>query len=188
MTSFLYHPNDLESCQSGHVDSGHCKRHVDFYLPFYCLIWSITRYVLLQFWHLREDNQLLIQREKALKGATALEDNEKVEIQRRRSAIWNEIWVNLGYLPLTVHWWGSISAFCDVVSSYRAGLWRVDCTRMRWACRGIQIAAFSDITAVLDWRVWVISGLVQFQRGMASHRTECWAVICLSSHDQALLL
>lgn len=76
-------------------------------------IWS-TRfwafYVFLQFAHLREDRKLLQARERAISkakrgpGGTGISAAEKKELGDRWDAFWNEVVVNLGYLPLTVHW------------------------------------------------------------------------------------
>lgn len=85
--------------------------------------WAI--YVGLQLLHLVEDNRLLRLRARALErtrghpspiqqGQKEKEKNlsvEQVQTRRlwdelddRKEAILNEFWVNLGYLPLTVHW------------------------------------------------------------------------------------
>lgn len=88
--------------------------------------WAL--YVGLQLLHLVEDNRLLRLRAKALErsrghpsplsssssSAAAAEKGLSVEQQQtrqmweeldtRKAAILNEFWVNLGYLPLTVHW------------------------------------------------------------------------------------
>lgn len=87
--------------------------------------WAL--YVGLQLLHLVEDNRLLRLRARALersrghptpigsiKGAEAAEEKvnqEQVitrrmwdELDDRKAAILNELWVNLGYLPLTIHW------------------------------------------------------------------------------------
>lgn len=68
-------------------------------------------YVLLQLAHLREDRVLLKRRAKALskeKGVAGVNgtglNEERKELGRRWDAWWNELAVNLGYLPLTVHW------------------------------------------------------------------------------------
>lgn len=66
----------------------------------------------MQFLHLKEDWRLLKLRERALKrnsGKTAgvseaAPSIERVEVAQRKSAIWNEFLVNVGYLPLTIHW------------------------------------------------------------------------------------
>lgn len=75
-------------------------------------LWSTrfwAAYVLLQFAHLREDHHLLKLRERALnkvkgKGKASDEAAEKADLTRRWDALINELVVNLGYLPLTLHW------------------------------------------------------------------------------------
>ncbi|KAG8831246.1 hypothetical protein FRC17_003442 [Serendipita sp. 399] len=80
-------------------------------------LWSTRAwafYVCLQFLHLKEDWKLLKRREKALakdtgslgeKGRLSVEqENLRAELLRRKDAILNELIVNIGYLPLTVHW------------------------------------------------------------------------------------
>jgi hypothetical protein len=66
-------------------------------------------YVILQFAHLREDRKLLKMREKTLKKAKGTGPNaaEKEELRQRWDAFWNEVVVNVGYLPLTIHWYVS---------------------------------------------------------------------------------
>lgn len=66
-----------------------------------CRFWAA--YVILQLLHLREDQHLLRLRHKALKGVENAGE-QKEGISRRRWALWNEFLVNLGYLPLTIHW------------------------------------------------------------------------------------
>lgn len=67
-----------------------------------CRFWAA--YVILQLLHLREDQHLLRLRQKSLKGVESTGE-QKEEISRRRWALWNEALVNLGYLPLTIHWY-----------------------------------------------------------------------------------
>jgi hypothetical protein len=69
-----------------------------------CRFWAL--YVLLQFAHLTEDWQLLKMRERTLKKAKNTKPalGEKEDIQAGWDAFWNEVIVNVGYLPLTVHW------------------------------------------------------------------------------------
>lgn len=90
-----------------------------------CRCWAL--YVGLQLLHLVEDNRLLRLRARALErsrghpvpsrgsGAAGSEKEEMTEEQavtrrlwddldERKQAILGELWVNLGYLPLTVHW------------------------------------------------------------------------------------
>ncbi|KIM27539.1 hypothetical protein M408DRAFT_329981 [Serendipita vermifera MAFF 305830] len=120
--------------------------------------WAI--YVVLQFLHLREDWGLVMMRERALKrdarttittattsstregekqlgasmSAYAEEQHLQAEILKRKSAIINELIVNLGYLPLTVHWslktglfkndvWVHVFGMIAAVYSFR-GSWR----------------------------------------------------------------
>lgn len=69
--------------------------------------WAL--YVFLQFAHLREDLKLLSIRAKALsrvkgKGKEVDESAEKADLARRWDALINELVVNVGYLPLTIHW------------------------------------------------------------------------------------
>lgn len=69
--------------------------------------WAV--YVLLQFAHLREDRQLLKMQERSLsrakgKGKAGDDIAEKAEIEKRWDALVNELVVNVGYLPLTIHW------------------------------------------------------------------------------------
>ncbi|TFK36630.1 hypothetical protein BDQ12DRAFT_699475 [Crucibulum laeve] len=95
-----------------------------------CRFWAL--YVLLQFLHLREDKQLLIQKHRNLKKGKALGPNEKWELGRRWDAWWSEVVVNVGYAPLTVHWsleqgifkndvWVGIFGLVAAVASFRAG-------------------------------------------------------------------
>jgi len=67
--------------------------------------WSVRfwmAYVVLQVLHLREDRRLLHARERVSRNDSSME--ERMAINQRKQAIRNETWVNLGYLPLTVHW------------------------------------------------------------------------------------
>ena len=67
--------------------------------------WAL--YVLLQFAHLREDRKLLKARERSLRKAkgSGISASEKEELRQRWDAYWNEVIVNIGYLPLTIHWY-----------------------------------------------------------------------------------
>ena len=69
-----------------------------------CRFWAL--YVLLQFAHLREDWKLLKKRDKTLRKAKGTGSNalELEDINQRWDAFWNEVVVNVGYLPLTLHW------------------------------------------------------------------------------------
>jgi hypothetical protein len=67
--------------------------------------WAV--YVFLHFVHLWEDRKLLIARGRALKkakGGAGLGIEEKRDMGARWDAFWSEVVVNLGYLPLTIHW------------------------------------------------------------------------------------
>jgi len=99
-----------------------------------CRFWAL--YVFLQFAHLREDRKLLELRRKALRKAkgTGLTPEEKQEIAQRSDAWWSEVLVNLGYLPLTIHWsleqgffkddiWVNIFGLIAGLTSFRSG-WR----------------------------------------------------------------
>lgn len=69
-----------------------------------CRFWAA--YVLLHFAHLREDWKLLRSRYRTLRKSkgTGLTAAEKQELQQRKDAFWSEVVINLGYLPLTIHW------------------------------------------------------------------------------------
>jgi hypothetical protein len=81
-------------------------------------IWSTrfwAAYVALQFAHLREDAKLLGKRERAVlkaKGKGVNLEAEKAEVRRRWDALLNELVVNLGYLPLTIHWFVELNLSC----------------------------------------------------------------------------
>lgn len=121
-------------------------------------LWSSrawATYVMLQFLHLRQDWKLVKMRERALKrdartaittatadpsggekqlgasmSAYAEEQHLQAEILKRKSAIINELIVNLGYLPLTVHW------------SLKSGLFKND----------VWVHVFGMIAAVYSFR------------------------------------
>jgi hypothetical protein len=81
-------------------------------------IWSSrfwALYVLLQFAHLREDRKLLKMRERSLRKAkgSSISASEKDELRQRWDAYWNEVVVNIGYLPLTIHWYVSTASFTE---------------------------------------------------------------------------
>ena len=86
------------------------KERIGKYSLWSCRAWAL--YVFLQFLHLKEDWKLLKMRERAItkdatteKRASSPEQQTlKLEIQNRKNAILNELVVNLGNLPLTVHW------------------------------------------------------------------------------------
>lgn len=41
--------------------------------------------------------------------ASGLSAEEKEEMEQRWDAFWSEVVVNLGYLPLTIHWFVSLA-------------------------------------------------------------------------------
>lgn len=103
-----------------------------------CRFWAA--YVLLHFAHLREDWQLLQLRYRTLRKSkgTGLTVAEKQELQQRKDAFWSEVVINLGYLPLTVHWslekglfkndvWVGVFGLVAAVASFRAG-WKATAT------------------------------------------------------------
>ncbi len=65
----------------------------------------------LHFAHLVEDRKLLKLRHKSMRKAKAsgLSAEEKEEMEQRWDAFWSEVVVNLGYLPLTIHWFVSLA-------------------------------------------------------------------------------
>lgn len=75
-------------------------------------LWSTrfwAAYVFLQFAHLKEDQRLLKLRQAALskkngKAKAGHKTPEQVDLEKRHDALFNELVVNLGYLPLTMHW------------------------------------------------------------------------------------
>jgi hypothetical protein len=63
-------------------------------------------YVVLQLAHLREDRTLLVKRQRALDKLNSrekLQPQERAELARRWDAWYNELAVNLSFLPMTVH-------------------------------------------------------------------------------------
>lgn len=84
-----------------------------------CRLWAA--YVVLDFWHIVEDHRILRAEAKALErshghptpaGAAekAMSDDQKAtqhlwtQMRARKEALLTQFWVNVGYLPLTVHW------------------------------------------------------------------------------------
>lgn len=70
-----------------------------------CRFWAV--YVILHFFHLIEDRKLLHQRHSSIRKAkgAGLSRAEGEEIMQRWDAFWSEVVINLGYLPLTIHWY-----------------------------------------------------------------------------------
>lgn len=72
-----------------------------------CRFWAL--YVVLQFAHLREDRKLLRLKERSLgktkgKISDAMAEEAELDLRKRWDSYWNEVVVNVGYLPLTAHW------------------------------------------------------------------------------------
>jgi len=100
-------------------------------------LWSTrfwAAYVFLHFAHLVEDRKLLKLRYKSIRKAkgSGLSVKEKEEIEQRWDAFWSEVVINLGYLPLTIHWslekglfkneaWVAAFGLVAAVASFRAG-------------------------------------------------------------------
>jgi hypothetical protein len=74
-------------------------------------LWSSrlwATYIVLQLAHLREDRSLLIKKQRAVSRLSSME-KERAEIARRWDKWYNELAVNLSFLPMTIHWYISIS-------------------------------------------------------------------------------
>src|SRR6266702_983885 len=73
-------------------------------------LWSthlLMAYIVLQLAHLCEDRALLVKQQRALEKLSAcekLQPQERAELARRWDAWYNELAVNLSYLPMTIHW------------------------------------------------------------------------------------
>lgn len=61
-------------------------------------------YVVLQLAHLREDRALLLKRQRALNRRSPKE-KERAELAGRWHAWYNELAVNMSFLPMTIHWY-----------------------------------------------------------------------------------
>ncbi|KAI0067265.1 hypothetical protein BV25DRAFT_1959929 [Artomyces pyxidatus] len=91
-------------------------------------LWAL--YVCLQLAHLREDRALLIRRQRALgRDKVRLQQDD---LRRRWDAWYNELAVNLAYLPMTIHWslekgafkndiWVSAFGLAAALASFRSG-------------------------------------------------------------------
>ncbi|KAF9004049.1 hypothetical protein BDQ17DRAFT_1355418 [Cyathus striatus] len=97
-----------------------------------CRFWMV--YVVLQFFHLREDRKLLQLRQRTLKKAkgSGLTTEDKQELNQRWDAYWSELITNIGNFPLTIHWslekglfrndiWVGLFGTVAAVASFRAG-------------------------------------------------------------------
>ena len=63
-------------------------------------------YIVLQLAHLREDRALLVKRQRELDKLSSrekLQPQERAELVRRWDAWYNELAVNLSFLPITIH-------------------------------------------------------------------------------------
>jgi hypothetical protein len=74
-------------------------------------LWAV--YVVLQLAHLREDRALLRKRQRALNRLNPSE-KERAELASRWDAWYNELAVNLSYLPMTIHWYVAFGLFLSV--------------------------------------------------------------------------
>ncbi|KAH9995646.1 hypothetical protein BJV74DRAFT_829184 [Russula compacta] len=88
-------------------------------------------YVVLQLAHLREDRALLLKRQRALTRLSPKE-KERVELAGRWHAWYNELAVNMSFLPMTIHWslekgifkndvWVSLFGLAAAIASFRSG-------------------------------------------------------------------
>lgn len=101
-----------------------------------CRAWAT--YVALQFWHLKEDYRLIKLQEDSLKktGVDLNSDSiaeQGIVISRRKAALWNELAVNISYLPLTVHWYVHMKICYDLLiqTTLLLGHWRRVCLPTR---------------------------------------------------------
>ncbi|OBZ72070.1 hypothetical protein A0H81_08047 [Grifola frondosa] len=96
-------------------------------------VWSTrfwAAYVVLQLAHLREDRKLLQVRERSLSKSKATgAQAEKEELKQRWDSLWTELAVNIGYLPLTIHWY--VSSVClPEMKPFSLPLSTMDCARL----------------------------------------------------------
>ena len=78
-------------------------------------LWAV--YVVLQLAHLREDRGLLLKRQRALNRLSPGE-KERAELSSRWDAWYNELAVNLSYLPMTIHWYAALTfSLCTLRST-----------------------------------------------------------------------
>ncbi|KAF8486270.1 hypothetical protein DFH94DRAFT_177832 [Russula ochroleuca] len=97
-------------------------------------LWSSrlwATYIVLQLAHLREDRSLLIKKRRALSRLSSVE-KERAELARRWDTWYNELAVNLSFLPMTIHWslerglfkndaWISFFGLAAAIASFRNG-------------------------------------------------------------------
>ena len=170
-------------------------------------IWSTrfwAAYVILQLAHLREDTKLLQMQARTLAktkvgacaapslpsvtegpdqtGATAA---EKEDLRKRRSALWNELIVNLAYLPQTIHWCVAYGiSFYDVhgglawVVRYPRPTSFACFSRLHWHLPGLPTAhaPFARMSAGPTWRgrraLCSRSSLFPLRRGCTHRRSK----------------
>jgi len=88
-------------------------------------------YVVLQLAHLREDRTLLIKKQRALSQLSSV-GKERAELALRWDRWYNELAVNLSFLPMTIHWslekglfkndaWISLFGLAAAIASFRNG-------------------------------------------------------------------
>ncbi|KAF8492622.1 hypothetical protein F5888DRAFT_1806745 [Russula emetica] len=97
-------------------------------------LWSTrlwATYIVLQLAHLREDRTLLIKKQRALNRLSSVE-KERAELARRWDRWYNELAINLSFLPMTIHWslekglfkndtWISLFGLAAAIASFRNG-------------------------------------------------------------------
>ncbi|KAI0044164.1 hypothetical protein FA95DRAFT_1497534 [Auriscalpium vulgare] len=129
-------PLPVEFASTASVPKGSAKSSVNVPINATALsLWS-TRlwavYVVLQLAHLGEDRELLRRRQRALSREKAAGEEQREEIKQRWAAWYNELAVNLAYLPMTIHWslerglfknevWVSALGLAAAVASFRSG-------------------------------------------------------------------
>ena len=105
-----------------------------------CRFWAV--YVILDFFHLNEDRILLRQRHASIRKAkgTGLSMEEKEEMAQRSDAFWSDFVINLGYLPLTIHWYAmnlrgrETCLICHRFRSLESGLFKNEVCRLGSEC------------------------------------------------------
>ena len=82
---------------------------------------------------LLKDRELLIVQEKQLKRNKVLTAEEKGNLNKKWDAFWNEVVVNVGNLPMALHW---LQSFTQVQCYFDwldfIGRWNMDCLKMGW--------------------------------------------------------
>ena len=70
---------------------------------------------MLQLAHLREDRALLIKKHRAVKRLGSAE-KERAELAGQWDRWYNELAVNLSFLPMTIHWYVSVLFHSRLIS------------------------------------------------------------------------